>query len=268
MSMSKWKVGLVGTGYWSDKHLKAWQRIEGVEIAALCNRSKEKLVTKAAQFGVDPDKLYQSYEEMIHTADIDIVDIVTGPETHLHFVKQAAAAGKHMMCQKPFAHSYEEAQEMVNAARDAGVRLMVTENWRWLQPFQLIKRMLDEGELGKLHVARYLHSDYYTPRMAPEKALPQPFFRTMPNLLFYEMGVHWFDTWRFLFGNPKRLYAETKRISPYISGEDSGIVTLGYDDFYGILDMSWATRREIRDRLPEQVLPNQWTTCQSSADRG
>ena len=59
------------------------------------------------------------------------------------------------------------------------------------------------------------------------------------------MGVHWFDTWRHLFGTPNRLYSETLRESPYIKGEDSGIVVLGYDDFYGILDMSWATRRKL-----------------------
>jgi predicted dehydrogenase len=78
-----WKVGLIGTGYWSEKHLKAWSRIPNLEIAALCNRSREKLVQKAAEFGVSEDRLYSSLEEMLEKADIDIVDIVTGPETIL-----------------------------------------------------------------------------------------------------------------------------------------------------------------------------------------
>ena len=67
------------------------------------------------------------------------------------------------------------------------------------------------------------------------------------------MGAHWFDTWRFLFGHPSRLYAETRRISPYIVGEDSGVVILGYDQFYGTLDMSWATRRKLRVPLEPTV---------------
>lgn len=250
-----WKVGLVGTGFWSENHLQAWSRIPNVRIAALCNRSRDKLLDKAAKYGVPEDQLYDSIDRMLVESDIDIVDIVTGADTHMDMVRKAAADGKHVMCQKPFAPSLAEAEEMVRIADEAGVRLMVTENWRWLQPFQAIKRVLDSGELGKVNVARYIHTDYYTPRMAPGVELPQPFFRDMPNLLFYEMGVHWFDTWRYLFGMPKRLYAETTKVSPYIVGEDSGIVVLGYEDFYGFLDMSWATRQQLDRPLGDQVGP-------------
>ncbi len=252
--MKKWKVGLVGTGWWSEKHLKAWSRMPNVEIAALCNRSTGKLGAKAEEYGVPRDRLYTTVEEMLADSDIDIVDIVTGPDTHLDIVRQSAAAGKHIMCQKPFAPTLAEAEEMVRIADEAGCRLMVTENWRWLQPFQAIKAVLEAGTLGKLQTARYIHTDYYTPRMAPGVELPQPFFRTMPKLLFYEMGVHWFDTWRFLFGTPKRLYAEIQRNSPHIVGEDSGIVVLGHDEgFYGYLDMSWSTRQKLDRPLSDKV---------------
>lgn len=253
IQMRTWRVGLVGTGFWSDKHLKAWSRIPGVEIVALCNRSREKLEVKAKEFQIPEDSLYTSIDDMLTRDDIDIIDIVTGPETHLEFVKKAAATGKHMMCQKPFAPSHAVAEEMVQFAKQAGVRLMVTENWRWLQPFQTIKHVIDSGVLGKLSVARYIHTDYYTPRMSPGVVIPQPFFRDMEKLLFYEMGVHWFDTWRFLFGTPQRLYAETHRMSPHIIGEDSGIVVLGYDDFYGYIDMSWATRQKLEKPLGDNV---------------
>lgn len=251
--MKTWKVGLVGTGFWSEKHLKAWSRIPEVQIVALCNRSNGKLKEKAEQFGIPNNQLFTSLDEMLAHCDMDIVDIVTGPETHFEFVKKAAAAGKHIMCQKPFAPSLAEAEEMVAYVDSCGVRLMVTENWRWLQPFQTIKQVIDQNILGKLHIARYIHTDYYTPRMAPMVPIPQPFFREMPKLLFYEMGVHWFDTWRFLFGTPKRLFAETQRVSPYIVGEDCGIVVLGYDQFYGFMDMSWATRQKLDRPLGGEV---------------
>ncbi len=251
--VAMWKVGLVGTGYWSVNHLNAWERIQGVQVKSLCNRSRGKLEQRGEQYGIPEQQWYQSIDEMLSHAEIDIVDIVTGPETHLEFVTKAARAGKHIMCQKPFARSLEEAQEMVRVAQECGVRLMVTENWRWLQPNQIIRRLLDEGTLGKLHVGRFIHTDYYTPRMAPGIELPQPFFRSMPKLLFYEMGAHWFDAWRFFFGNPKRLYAEILQVSPHIIGEDTGIITLGYEDFYGVLDMSWATRRELELPPSEKV---------------
>lgn len=251
-----WKIGIIGTGYWSDKHLKAWKRIPDVQIEALCDLDKNKLTEKANQYGIPQDKLYTDLDEMLANADLDVIDVITAPQTHLDFIRKIAASGKHIMCQKPFARTMEEAREMVKIANEAGVRLMVTENWRWLQPFQQIKKLLNDGIAGQLNVIRYIHTDFYSPRFAPENELPQPFFRDMPKLLFYEMGVHWYDTWRFLFGDPKRLYAETKRVSPYIQGEDTGLVTLGYDDYFGLMDMSWATRQNLPGPLADQVLPN------------
>jgi predicted dehydrogenase len=243
--INMWKVGVVGTGFWSDKHIKAWQRIEGVDLVALCNRSPDKLIQKARQFGIAKTNLFNSLERMLDNENIDVVDIVTPPETHLPLVKIAAARGKHIMCQKPFAPTLEEAEEIVRICEQAGVRLMVTENWRWLQPVQIVKRVIAEGILGDIRVARIIHSDYFTTRMTPGKTVAQPFLTTMPNLLFYEMGVHWYDTWRFLFGEPKRMYAELKSFSPYVLGEDSGVITLGYDNFYGLMDMCWVSRREM-----------------------
>src|SRR5690606_937682 len=126
--MDNLKVGLIGTGWWSEKHLQAWKRIPGVEITALCNRSRSKLEARAKEFDVPEHQLFSSIDEMLTEGNVDIVDIVTGPETHLEFVRKAAAAGKHILCQKPFASSLEEAELMVKVAREAGIRLMVTEN--------------------------------------------------------------------------------------------------------------------------------------------
>lgn len=255
--MKTWKVGLVGTGYWSDKHLDAWRRIPEVEIVALCDVSPSALQRRASQFGVPESRCYGRLADMLTEADVDIIDIVTGPDTHLELVSQAAAAGKHIMCQKPFARSAEEARRMVELAQAAGVRLMVTENWRWLQPFQIIKGVLEEGQLGAPRVARYVHTDFYTPRMTDDVVLPQPVFRTMPQLLFYEMGVHWYDTWRYLFGTPSRIYAEMLRISPHIQGEDTGTVMMGHDNgFYGLLDASWATRQNLSQPPSPDVRAN------------
>lgn len=251
-----WKIGVVGAGYWSDKHLKAWQRIDGAEIAGICDLDRAKLDLKANTYGIFADSRYASLDEMLGEAEVDVIDIITAPDTHLELVRAAAAAGKHIMCQKPFARSLEEAIVMVELCEAAGVRLMVTENWRWMAPFQEIRKLLDHGTGGRLHTIRYIHTDYYSPRFAPENVLPQPFFREMPRMLFYEMGVHWYDTWRFLFGDPERLYAETQKVSPYIAGEDAGFVTLGYDGCMGLMDMSWATRRNLPGLLEHPVLPN------------
>lgn len=266
--MKRWKIGLVGTGWWSGKHLGAWSAEPRAELVALCNRSRPKMEARAAEFGVPAAHLYDSLDEMLERADIDVVDIATGPETHLDFVRKAAAAGKHMLCQKPFARSVEEANAITEAAESCGVRLMVTENWRWLMPFRILKAEIDAGRIGRIRTARYAHSDWYTPRMSPDAVLPQPFFRDMPNLLFYEMGTHWFDTWRALFGMPERLYAEITRTSPHINGDDGGIVTMGYDGWFGTLDMSWATRRHLNAPPLDPIAPANHETFVIEGDSG
>ena len=258
--VTKYRIGVVGAGFWAPNHIAAWKKIQGAELVALCDIDRPKLEEKAKQFDVPQAHLYCSIEEMLAECELDVVDIVTGPDTHPELVHAAARAGKHIMCQKPFARTIEAAEEMVRVAERYGVRLMVTENWRWLQPYQQIGQMIQSGTLGTLRAARYIHTDWYTPRMEPGVELPQPFFRDMEKLLFFEMGPHWFDTWRFLFGTPERLYAETAKISPHVIGEDTGFVILRGSDqygpeFIGMMDMSWATRHKLDRPLGNEVGP-------------
>lgn len=238
-----WKVGMIGAGYISHMHLQAWNKQPKATLAALCDLDRTKLEEKANRYGLAEHQLYTDADRMLKEADIDIVDITTPPDTHLELVRKAAAAGKHILCQKPFAPDLAQAEEMVAIAKEAGVRLMVTENWRWLPAIQRVKQILDSGTLGQIYYAKYASSSYFTPIMTPGKPLSQPYFRDMPRLLMYEMGTHWFDVWRFLFGEPERIYAEIRRASPYVVGDDVGTVLIGHHRFHGLMEMSWASRR-------------------------
>jgi len=239
------KIGLIGTGYWSQKHLNAWAKVTHAHIYYLCDQDQEKLNQTAQQFQIPKERLYTSFEEMLKNKDLDAVDIVTRPESHLALIQMAAEAGKHILCQKPLASSLEEAREMIEVVERCGVRLMVTENWRWLEPFQQVKRCLQQNLLGNIHIVRLVDCSPSTLMYYPERDIKQPYFREMPKFIFFEMGVHWFDVWRFLFGEPNSLYANISRMSPYIIGEDTGIVTINHPSFYGFLDTSMASRRYI-----------------------
>ncbi|MBT2757846.1 Gfo/Idh/MocA family oxidoreductase [Mesobacillus foraminis] len=242
-----------GTGYFSEMHLTAWREQKNAKVVSMCDLNYEKLVGRARQFGIPEQHLYTSPEEMLEKEQIDIIDIITGPESHPSLVKLAANAKKHMLCQKPFAVSQEKAEEMVGIAKNAGVRLMVTENWRWYPHLQYLKGIIDSDIVGNINFVKYLNNFYFTPLMN-SKDIKQPYFKNMPKLLTYEMGTHWFDVWRFLFGEPNRLYAELKKVSPYIVGDDLGTVLIGHDDFHGIMEMSWASRRNLTTPKQEQLL--------------
>ena len=228
-------------------------KLPNAELIAICDINNESLKYRGDQFKIPTHRRFHSLKAMLDSVDIDVVDIVTGPETHPELVHDAAEAGKHILCQKPFAISLELAIEMVKDVQSHGVRIMVTENWRRFKPFQIIHQLLHEDLVGPISSITYTHKDFYIPRMRPGLELPQPFLRTMPRLLFYEMGSHCFDTWRFLFGEPKELHAKLYRVSPYVQGEDAGVIHMDHDGFRGVMDMSWASRfyDNIRKRVPE-----------------
>jgi predicted dehydrogenase len=155
------------------------------------------------------------------------VDIITPPETHEEMCRYAAERGVHIICQKPLAPDIETSRRIVTVARDAGVRFMVHENFRWQPWHREIKRLIDADLLGEVV------SVYFRTRMGdgwPQDAYlaRQPFFREYPRLLVYETGVHFIDTFRFLLGEVETVYARLRRLNSAIKGEDAGHLVLGF----------------------------------------
>lgn len=217
----------LGAGYFSHFQYEAWGRIPEVEIVALANRNFERARATAARHGVPRAYRWEELERMLDTERPDFVDIITPPETHLDLVRLAARRRIAVICQKPLAPTWEESVAVVAAARRAGVRLLVHENWRWQPWYREMRRQLDAGALGELFsiAVRMRTGDGW-----PEDAYlaRQPFFRTYPRLLIYETGVHFLDTLRFLGGEIESVYARLQRRNRAIAGEDAGQVVCGF----------------------------------------
>lgn len=217
----------VGAGYFSRFQYEAWQRIPGVEIVGLANRNLAKAQEIAAQFGIPRACAWSELAHLLDAVRPDFIDIITPPETHLEAVRLAAARGIAIICQKPLAPTWAEAVAVVAAARDAGVRFMVHENWRWQPWYREMKRHLAAGTLGELFsiAVRMRMGDGWP---ADAYLARQPFFRTYPRLLMYETGVHFLDTFRFLGGEITSVYARLQRRNPDIAGEDAGQIVCGF----------------------------------------
>jgi D-apiose dehydrogenase len=223
--VAKLKGVAAGAGYFSRYQYEAWNRIPEVEIAALYNRTPSKSEAICRELGIA--RRYADFEAMLDAERPDFVDIITPPETHLEMVLAAAARKVAVICQKPLAPTQDESERVVRAARDAGVRFMVHENFRWQPWHREVKRLIDTGVLGDVV------SVYFRTRMGdgwPEDAYlaRQPFFRDYPRLLVYETGVHFIDTFRFLLGEAETVYARLRRLNPAIKGEDAGHLILGF----------------------------------------
>lgn len=215
------RVGVVGAGYFAQFHHDAWKRIEAAELAAVVDLDLDK----AAQSGAKP---YSNLEQMILVEQPDILDIVTPPNTHLEFVETAITKGvRTIICQKPFCGTTERAEAAIKLAKENGTLIVVHENFRFQPWYRAVKQKLDEGWIGDVLTATFRlrpgdgqGEDAYLSR--------QPYFQKMPKFLVYETGVHWIDTFRFLFGEPSSVYADLRRVNPAITGEDAGLILFGY----------------------------------------
>lgn len=215
----------VGAGYFAQFHYEAWQRIPSVKITALADTDTAVAKSVAAKFGIPNG--YSDFAEMLRTEQPDFVDIITPPATHLIFCKIAADLGVNIIVQKPLAPTLQEAEELVTYCESKNVRLMVHENFRFQPWHREIKKLLDDRTIGELFNLNFRmrmgdgwQSDAYLAR--------QPYFRTMPRLLIYETGIHFIDTFRFLAGEVKSVFAQLKKLNPEIAGEDAGTVFFNF----------------------------------------
>ncbi|WKN30861.1 Gfo/Idh/MocA family oxidoreductase [Porifericola rhodea] len=217
----------VGAGYFSLFHYEAWQKIPHVKIIAVCDHNLERAKEVADRY--DIPKVYYDYEEMFAEEKADFVDIITPPATHEAICKVAFAHKTHVICQKPLAPSFEEAKNIVRLSEQSSVRFMVHENFRFQPWHREIKKLVEHGEIGYA-----LHTLNFRSRMGDgwgENAYldRQPYFREMPRLLVFETGVHYIDTFRFLAGEIKSVYASLRKLNPLIAGEDAAMLFFEFE---------------------------------------
>lgn len=243
--MSKLRFALFGTGFWATYQLAGWVETGEVECVALFNRTKDKALKLAQEFGIPETSVYDDPEALFANEQLDFVDICTNVETHYPFTKMAAERGMAVVCQKPMATTLEEAEALVEICKQNGVPLYINENWRWQYPLRQLKQALDSRRIGKVFRARI---DYRNSFPVFDN---QPFLKELEQFILTDIGSHILDVARFLFGDAKSLYCQTYRVHPDIKGEDVATVMLVMESGATVVcEMSYASRRE-HDRFPE-----------------
>ena len=139
------KAAVVGTGFGVLTHVRALQAA-GIEVTALVGRDPVKTANRAAMFGIPHPTTDRG--EAFGSSDVDIVAVATPPHTHGPIVVDAVAAGKHVMCEKPFARDLGEAQQMLAAAEAAGVVHMIGTEFRYGAGQGLLTRAVRDGVIG------------------------------------------------------------------------------------------------------------------------
>jgi predicted dehydrogenase len=151
------KVGIVGVGFMGTTHAAGWAETPATIVGFTAETSREANVL-ANRYNA---KVYRSLDEML--PDVDVVDICSPTHLHHEMALKAAAAGKHIVCEKPLARTTGQAQEIVNACRKAGVQLLVAHVVRFFPEYALAHSAVMEGQIGKPGVIR-LHRGSYRPK--------------------------------------------------------------------------------------------------------
>ena len=205
-------VGIVGCGRISDLHAKAYLTHPQAQINAICDPSQEILEMRGDIWGVPANRRFQNIEDLLAQDDVDMVDVLVPHNLHSKIANQVIASGKALSLQKPMTVSLEEADQLIDAAKVAGTKFKVFENFIFFPPIALAKKLVDQGEIGDLLGIRMKSSSgisdtaWQVPaataawRLDPEKCGGGP--------LVFDDGHHKFAVaWHFL-GKVRSVFAD------------------------------------------------------------
>jgi len=241
--MSELRFAILGTGFWARYQLAGWRELPGIRCVALFNRTRAKAEALGREF--DISAVYDDAETLIVREQPDFLDVITDVTTHRRFVELAASHRIPVVCQKPLAPTLADAAAMVAACRQAGVPLLVNENWRWQTPLRELRQILEAREIGEVFRARI---DYCNSFPVFEN---QPALKQEKRFMLADMGSHILDVVRFLFGEAAGICCLTHRVHPDIQGEDVATVMLEMRSGATVVcNLSYASRT-AQERFPQ-----------------
>jgi predicted dehydrogenase len=154
--MRTFKTALFGTGFVGRVHLEGLKRLGYVQVYGIGEPQVDKARQLAAEFCVE--KVEADYRRLLEDKSIDAVHVCTPNHLHAQIVKDALAAGKHVICEKPLATSVAEAKELVQLAGKTGLRNCTFHNLRFYPLVQHMRRMVEDGDLGDILVVQGTYS--------------------------------------------------------------------------------------------------------------
>lgn len=195
------KAGLCAFGM-SGKvfHAPFLKEHPGFFLSAVVERSKEDSKEKYPEA-----MIYRSVEEMLQNADIELVIINTPVQTHYEYAKKALEAGKNIIVEKPFTVNVDEAEELVELAKEKGLFLSVYQNRRFDRDFLQVKEILESGKLGNIKEVEIRFDRFRTtPSGKQHKESPDQ----VGSGSLHDLGAHLVDQAVQYFGYPEKLFAD------------------------------------------------------------
>jgi scyllo-inositol 2-dehydrogenase (NADP+) len=220
-------AGLIGFGASGRTfHAPVIHAVAGMRLAAILQRSGNDAA------GLYPGtRLVRSLEELLSIEEISLVVIATPNTSHYPLARQCLLAGKHVVVDKPFTTTLQEAEELIRLAQECNRLISVYQNSRWHGDFLTTRNLIGSGVLGRL--ARYeAHFD----RFRPELRATAWRERDEPGSgLLFDLGPHLIDQALLLFGTPQQLSADVRMEREGAVADDAFDVVLHYGEFRAAL---------------------------------
>ena len=247
MANGRVKVGIIGSRFQADIHAASFHVMpHEADVVAVASPTSGNAAALATRFGIP--RVFTDYRDMLKEGDIEMVTIAAPNYLHAQMTKDCAAAGKHIVCEKPVAMTIAEAEEMIAAAKRHGVLLMYGEELLFTPKYLKAKEMADAGAFGKVYLVKQSEKHF-----GPHSPWFWDVDRSGGGALM-DLGCHGiaFCYW-FLGRSPiKSVYCQ---MGTYVhgdktQGEDDSLCILEFaNGAVGLVENSWARRGGMDDRV-------------------
>ena len=215
----KVRVGVIGTSWWADYLLfPSLQSHSQADIVALCGRNQERAQEIAAKY--DISQTFADYREMITTANLQAVIIASPDDLHYPMTMAALEAGLHVLCEKPLANNVQDAKTMYEKAQAKGLKHMILFTWRWMPHFQYLRKLVQDGYIGRLY-----HADFrFTGGYGRSSDYAWRFDNKRANGVVGDLGSHMIDMAQWLVGDIKHVQANLATCVKHSSSNDQPLI--------------------------------------------
>ena len=239
------KVGIIGAGFIGQLHAEALARVPNAEVVAVASPSAGRGEALAAAWGIP--RHYTDYRDLLQRDDLDLVTLGVPNDLHAPVTIAAAAAGKHVVVEKPLCLTLEDADAMIGACREAGVKLMYAEELCFAPKYVRAKRLVEEGALGDVFLVKQSeehfgpHADWFWD------------VNHSGGGVLLDMGCHSIAFCRWIFGN-RPIATVSATLGTFVHGEktrgeDHAVCVLTFEGGgIGLCENSWAKGGGVDDR--------------------
>ncbi len=233
MNKRPMRFGIVGVGYIAQTHIQALQQSKPALLAAVADARKEAAAEVGATCGCES---FDSHQAMIAGSDLDAVIVCTPPSSHAGICTDLVKAGVHVLCEKPFSFTVDQAEGMLAAARDAGVLVTMAAKYRFVPDVIKAKELVSSGALGK--VQKFENAFMGNVDMAGR-------WNSDPTIggggVIMDNGAHSVDLMRYLCGPLSKVkVSEGDRTQGLKVEESVTIEAQTADGIQGRIELSWS----------------------------